>query len=65
MFNFFKRFLRDADLLDNGGFTRFAEIVNDIGLDEELSWALMLANLAIQSSIWMVYKKYQFWRNFE
>lgn len=46
MFNFFKRFLRDADLLDNGGFTRFAEIVNDIGLDEELSWALMLANLA-------------------
>lgn len=46
MFNFFKRFLRDAELLDNGGFTRFAEIVNDIGLDEELSWALMLANLA-------------------
>lgn len=51
MFSFFKRFLRDADLLDDTGFTRFAEIVNDIGLDADLSWALMLSNLAYNTQI--------------
>lgn len=51
MFSFFKRFLKDADLLDDNGFTRFAEIINDIGLDENLSWALMLANLAYNPQI--------------
>lgn len=55
MFSFFKRFLRDADLLDDGGFTRFAEIIADIGLDNDLSWALMLANLAYNPQIgWYV-----------
>lgn len=57
MFSFFKRFLRDADLLDGDGFTRFAEIINDIGLDNDLSWALMLANLAYNPQIgWYVTK---------
>ena len=51
MFNFFKRFLKDANLLDDNGFTRFAEIISDIGLDEDLSWALMLANLAFNPQI--------------
>lgn len=51
MFSFFKRFLKDADLLDDNGFTRFAEIISDIGLDEDLSWALMLANLAYNPQI--------------
>ncbi len=51
MYNFFKRFLRDAELLDDNGFTRFAEIINDIGLDEDLSWALMLSNLAYNPQI--------------
>ena len=55
MFNFFKRFLKDADLLNENGFTRFAEIVNDIGLDTDLSWALMLSNLAYNTQIrWYV-----------
>ena len=55
MFSFFKRFLKDADLLDDNGFTRFAEIISDIGLDENLSWALMLANLAYNPQIgWYV-----------
>ena len=35
MYSFFKRFLRDATLLDDSGFTRFAEIIDDIGLDED------------------------------
>lgn len=51
MFSFFKRFLKDADLLDDNGFTQFAEIISDIGLDENLSWALMLANLAYNPQI--------------
>ena len=51
MYNFFKRFLRDAELLDDNGFTRFAEIISDIGLDEDLSWALMLSNLAYNPQI--------------
>lgn len=51
MFNFFKRFLRDAELLDDNGFTRFAEIINDIGLDDDLGWALMLSNLAYNPQI--------------
>lgn len=51
MFSFFKRFLKDADLLDDNGFTRFAEIISDIGLDENISWALMLANLAYNPQI--------------
>ena len=55
MYSFFRRFLRDAELLDDNGFTRFAEIVNDIGLDEDLSWALMLSNLAYNPQIgWYV-----------
>lgn len=55
MYGFFKRFLKDADLLDDKGFTRFAEIVNDIGLDENLSWALMLSNLAYNTQFcWFI-----------
>ena len=55
MFSFFKRFLRDANLLNDEGFTRFAEIIADIGLDDSLGWALMLANLAYNPQIgWYV-----------
>ena len=44
-------------MLDGDGFTRFAEIINDIGLDNDLSWALMLANLAYNPQIgWYVTK---------
>lgn len=46
MNNFFRRFLRDVDLLDKNGFTRFASIVDDIGIENDLAWALMLSNLA-------------------
>ena len=60
MFSFFKRFLRDADLLDGDGFTRFAEIINDIGLDNDLSWALMLSNLAYNPQIGWYVKKIKF-----
>lgn len=46
MFDFFKRFLRDAGLRDKDGFTAFAEKIAQIGLDDTRSWGIMLVNLA-------------------
>ena len=55
MYGFFKRFLRDAKLIDESGFSRFASIIDDIGLDSDLSWALLLANLSYNPQIgWYV-----------
>ena len=55
MYSFFKRFLRDAELIDINGFSRFAKVVERIGLDDEASWALMLTNLAYTPQIgWFV-----------
>lgn len=55
MFSFFKRFLRDAELLDGNGYSNFASVIEHIGLDEEKSWALMLANLAYTPQInWLI-----------
>ena len=55
MFSFFKRFLRDANLLDNNGFTNTAEILDSIGLENESTWAIMLANLAYTPQVnWYV-----------
>lgn len=45
MYSFFKRFLRDAKLLDEIGFSKTAKVVESIGLDNNVSWAIMLANL--------------------
>lgn len=41
MYSFFKRFLRDAKLLDDTGFSRTAEIVDKLGLDNEQSWGII------------------------
>lgn len=46
MHSFFKRFLRDAELLDDSGFTATAQTIDKIGLDNPNSWAIMLVNLA-------------------
>ncbi len=55
MYSFFKRFLRDAELIDLNGFSRFAKIVERLGLDNEASWALMLTNLAYTPQIgWFI-----------
>ncbi len=57
MYNFFRRFLKDTGLQDESGFTRFASVVDDIGLDDNVSWGLMLANLAYNTQIrWYVEK---------
>lgn len=55
MYSFFKRFLRDAELLDENGFSNTAQVIDELGLDNDASWALMLANLAYTPQInWVV-----------
>lgn len=55
MYSFFKRFLRDAELLDENGYSHFANIVENLGLDNLSSWALMLTNLAYTPQInWLI-----------
>lgn len=46
MYSFFKRFLRDAELLDASGFSYAAQVIDGLGLDNDCSWAIMLTNLA-------------------
>lgn len=46
MFDFFKRFLKDAGLQDSKGITKFAQFIDQKGLEDLSSWALMLTNLA-------------------
>lgn len=55
MYSFFKRFLRDSELLDEGEFTRTAQIIDKIGLDEPAAWGIMLTNLSYTPQInWFV-----------
>ena len=55
MISFFKKFLRDADMMDGDSFSEGAKLVNDIGLDNPVSWGLMFANLAYSPQInWFV-----------
>lgn len=55
MYSFFRRFLRDACLLDAEGFTSFADKIDAIGLGNITSWALMLVNLTYTPQInWYV-----------
>lgn len=52
MFNFFKRFLRHADLVEDDKFSNFAKLIEKIGgLDNPCSWALMLVNLSYSPEI--------------
>lgn len=51
MFSFFKRFLRDAELIDGDNFSEFANTIDYIGIDELESWGLILANLAYSPQI--------------
>lgn len=55
MFSFFKRFLRDADLINGDEFSEFAKVIDNLGLDDLSSWALILANLVYTPQInWYV-----------
>lgn len=55
MYSFFKRFLRDAELLDASGFSYTAQVIDGLGLDNDCSWAIMLTNLAYTPQVnWAV-----------
>ena len=47
----FKRFLRDAELLNGDKFSEFAKTVQGIGLKESKAWELMLVNLVYSPEI--------------
>lgn len=55
MISFFKKFLRDAGMMEGDSFSELAKIVDHLGLDNESSWGIMLANLAYSPQInWFV-----------
>lgn len=65
MYGFFKRFLRDAELLDKNGFTEFAQLIERLGLDSGSSWGLMLINLSYTPQINWVVTKMRFNESYE
>jgi phosphoadenosine phosphosulfate reductase len=46
MYSFFKRFLRDAGLMDRNSFSRTAQIIDKIGWKSAPAWGIMLVNLS-------------------
>ena len=55
MFDFFKRFLKDAELMSNNVIGKTAMAIDRIGLDSMDGWALMLANLVYSPQLnWYV-----------
>ena len=55
MYSFFKRFLRDANLLDENGFSITAGLVDRLGLSNEASWGIILTNLCYAPQLqWFV-----------
>ena len=51
MYSFFKRFLRDAELLDTSGFSYTAHLIDRLGLNNDCSWAIILTNLVYTPQI--------------
>lgn len=45
MFDFFKRFLKDAELMNNNKLGALVGVIDSLGLESDSSWALMLTNL--------------------
>ncbi|WP_038284938.1 phosphoadenosine phosphosulfate reductase family protein [Lacrimispora celerecrescens] len=55
MYSFFRRFLRDARLLDETGFSRTAKIVDKLGLENQQSWGIIYINLCYAPQVsWYV-----------
>lgn len=49
-FTHFKRFLRDANLIDGNSFSSFAELISQIGWETDTAWGLILINLVCSNS---------------
>lgn len=55
MYDFFKRFLKDADLMVNNKISLLTEVIDKLSLNDKASWALMLANLVYTPQLnWFV-----------
>lgn len=55
MYDFFKRFLKDAELMNNNTLGKTAVTIDKTGLDNESSWALMFVNLVYSPQLnWFV-----------
>lgn len=55
MINMFKRFLRDAELIDNNHLTETAVILDNIGLGNPSFWGILLVNLSHTAEVgWYV-----------
>ncbi len=55
MYNFFKRFLRDAQLLDESGFSQTAQVIDRIGFMSEPAWGIIFINLCYTPQVnWFV-----------
>ena len=55
MYDFFKRFLKDADLMSQNVISKTAIAIENIGLENPASWGLMFANLVYTPQFnWLV-----------
>lgn len=55
MYSFFKRFLRDANLLDENGFSDTAKLVDRLGYESETAWGIIYTNLCYTPQVnWLV-----------
>ena len=55
MYDFFIPFLRHAGLMDAHGFSHTAIVLNNLGLNNEATWGVMLVNLAHTRQVqWVV-----------
>lgn len=55
MISMFKRFLRDAELMDNNKFTPTAYVLDRIGMDNAAFWGIMLVNLSYTPEVgWFI-----------
>ena len=55
MYSFFKRFLRDADLLNENGFSETAKIVDKLGYENPVAWGIIFVNLCYSPQVkWYV-----------
>lgn len=64
MYSFFKRFLRDAQLLDKNGFSHTAKIIDKLGLDNLQGWGIILVNLCYSPQIHWVVKNFDFGQSY-
>lgn len=64
MYSFFKRFLRDANLLDETGFSRTAQIIDKIGIEDYKSWGIIFVNLCYAPQLKWYVKRVGFVREY-